>query len=484
MSTLLKPENGRHAVSKKSRLRWPLWLAISGSALLLCAQDVPNQKLDSIFQSAVASYNAGRYPQAAQQLETILPYAARNFQVHELLGLTFASLSQNADALNQLQIAVQLKPDSAVARTNLGAILLRSGKAEQAAAEFRKALQLEPANYDANHDLGELYAKSGHVAEAQPLLAAAYRLEPDDYENGYNLAMADFLLGRVNDAHKVAQQLITEKNTGELHNLLAQIDEKQAKYIDAASEYQQAAHLDPTEENLFDWGSEMLLHRTYEPAITIFQAAVQRYPSSARLQIGLGLALYSRDEYDPAVKALLSAVALTPSDPRCYYFLSKAYNDSPTQADEVIQAFRRYAQLNPENALAQYYYALSLWKGRRSEGSAPDIHLVESLLKKSIALNNRLPETHLQLGDLYADQHMYEKSVPEYQRALALNPNLSDAHFRLATDYVHVGQREKAQQEFAIYQKLRAQHLAEVDKQHAEVQQFVYSAKSTDSGNQ
>ena len=70
------------------------------------------------------------------------------------------------------------------------------------------------------------------------------------------------------------------------------------------------------------------------------------------------------------------------------------------------------------------------------------------------------------------------KSIPEYQRALELNPNLPDAHYRLGQDYVHVGQKDRAQQEFAVYQKLQAQHMAEVDKERAEVQQFVYSAKA------
>jgi hypothetical protein len=48
----------------------------------------------------------------------------------------------------------------------------------------------------------------------------------------------------------------------------------------------------------------------------------------------------------------------------------------------------------------------------------------------------------------------------------------------LGTDYVHTGQKERAQTEFDVYQKLRAQHLAEVDKERAAIQQFVYSAKS------
>jgi tetratricopeptide (TPR) repeat protein len=293
--------------------------------------------------------------------------------------------------------------------------------------------------------------------------------------------MANLLTGRLGEARQLVQNLMRSNNTGELHNLLAQIDEKDGKFVEAANEFGIAAHMDPSEDNLFDWGSELLLHRTYEPAIDVFREATRRYPSSPRLQIGLGMTLYSRGLYEEAVKALLAAADLNPSDPRCYLFLSKAYDSSPNQAEEVIQRFRRYSEIEPSNALAQYYYAMSLWKGKQAQGAGLNRQVVESLLKKSIELDGKLPEPHMQLGNLYADQHEYEKSIPEYVRALELNPNLPEAHYRLGTDYVHVGQKDRAQSEFDIYQKLRAQHMAELDKERAEVQQFVYSAKAVPS---
>ena len=78
-----------------------------------------------------------------------------------------------------------------------------------------------------------------------------------------------------------------------------------------------------------------------------FEQGAQRFPKSPRILIGLGLAYYSRGKYDDAIKALIAAADLNPSDPRCYVFLSKAYNSSPLQAEEVIQRFRRYAELQP-----------------------------------------------------------------------------------------------------------------------------------------
>ena len=452
-------------------------------SLLLCAgfaaaQDEQKKILDREFQSAVSQYNAGNLAEAAAQLERLLPRVPRSFEAHELLGLIYAAQSKNQQSVEQLQIAVHLKPDSAAARTNLATGLLRSGKAGLAEDQFRKALALEPDDFQANHNLAEFYLESGKIPQAIPLLEKAQHIHPSSYDNSYNLAMAYFLTGRLNDARQIVQGVAQQKDTSELHNLLGRIDEKDGKFIDAANELETAVRMDPSEDNLFAWGSELLLHRTYEPAIQVFQQATQHFQNSPRLWIGLGMSLYSRGRYEESIKALLTAADLNPTDPRCYLFLSKAYLSSPNQADEVIQRFRHYAELEPQNALAQYYYAVGLWKGKRSEATRIDYPLIESLLQKSIALDGTLAEAHLQLGILYADQHEYAKSFPEYTRALELDPNLPDAHYRLGQYYVHVGRKDQAHQEFQTFQQLQAHHQAEVDKERAAVQQFVYSSTS------
>jgi tetratricopeptide (TPR) repeat protein len=468
-------------VSKGPQLWMAIVYALVACAAFAAAENDQNPKLDQVFQSAVAHFHAGQLPEAAAQLEQLLPQAPKSFEVHELLGLVYAAQSQNAKAVDQLQAAVHLKPDSAAAHTNLAAALVHAGNLELAGQQFRKALELEPHDYDANHNLGEFLIQEGKIADAIPFLEAAQRLTPTSYDNGYDLSQAYLLSGQLAQAKQLAEKLVAEKNTGELHNALGQIDEKEGKFVEAANEFGIAAHMDPSEENLFEWGSEFLLHRTYEPAIEVFTKATERYPNSPRLFIGLGMALYSRGKYDEAVKALLAAADLNPADPRCYLFLSKAYDSSPNQANDVIQRFRRFSELQPGNALALYYYAMSLWKGKRAEDPGSDLREVESLLQKSVSLDPKLAEAHVQLGNLYADQHEYAKSIPEYTRALEVNPNLPDAHYRLGQDYVHVGQKDRAQAEFEVYQRLRAQHLAEVDKERAEVQQFVYAAKAAPS---
>jgi Flp pilus assembly protein TadD len=456
---------------------WLLVVAVNG-------QDQHRQQLDHEFQAAASEYDSGHFTEAAAKLEYLAREVPESFEVQELLGLIYSAESQNVKANDHFDKAVRLKPDSAEARTNLAANLVRLGKQGPAEQEFKQALKLEPQSFDANHNLGEFYVQSGNISEAAAFLERAQKISPASYDNGYDLSLAYIQTGRIKDARQLVQDLLKRKDTAELHNLLGQIDEKDGQFVAAANEFEAAAHSDPSESNVFDWASELLLHRTLDPAIEVFQQATQRYPNSPRLAIGLGIALYSRGNYDEAVKSLLRASDLNPTDPRCYLFLSKAYDSSPIQAEEVIERFRRFSELQPRNGRALYYYAMSLWKGRRAQDASLDVHQIESLLKKSTELEPNLAEAHLQLGNLYSDQSKYAEAVLEYERALQENADLADAHYRLGQAYVHTGQKELAQQQLDVYQRLRAQRLAELDKQRADVRQFVYSAKDAPGSKQ
>lgn len=436
------------------------------------------QKLGQEFQQAVALYNEGKYAEAAVRLEGLLNSAPESFEVHELLGLVYSAQSQDAKANPHLEKAVTLNPNSAPARSNLAANLSRLGKPQLALEQFKKAAEIEPQNFDTQHNLGEFYVHAGQLAKAAPYLERAQHIDPGSYDNGYDLSLAYLLTGKILEAKQQVQDLLTKKNTAELHNLLGEIQEKSGEFVAAAKEYETAAHMEPSEDNLFDWGSELLLHETLAPAIDVFQQASARYPHSPRLLIGLGMSLYARGDYDEAVKALLQGADLSPSDPRAYLFLSKAYDRSPSQVNDVIQRFHNFADLQPHNGKAQYYYAMSLWKGKRAQDPGLDLSQIESLLKKAVALDASLAEAHLQLGNAYSDQNKHADAIPEYLLALKLNPDLADAYYRLGQAYVRTGEKDRAQAQFEIYQKVRTQHMADLDKQRAEVRQFVYSAKN------
>ena len=465
-----------------------------GAALAFSAQAAGTQSTaadekDRLFRAGVSAYEAGRYAEAGAPLEKLVRLAPDTFEVHELLGLVYAAQSQDAKASDHLAKAVRLKPNDVAARSNLATCYARLGKMDLALEQFSKAAELAPGNFDTNHNLGEAYVRTRKIAQAIPFLERAQRIIAGPsgtssvgaaaYDNGYDLSLAYLLGNRLDEARASVHDLLKVKDTAELHNLLAEVEEKDGKFVEAANEFEAAAHMDPSESNLFDWAGELLLHRTLDPAVEVFQQGVERYPASQRMVVGLGMSLYARGNYDDAVKSLLRAADLNPSEPNCYFFLSRAYDSSPKQADEVIQRFRRFAELQPKNGRALYYYAMSLWKGRRAQDPDLDLNHIESLLTQAMALDPRLAEAHLQLGNLYSDQNKYAEAIPEYKRAIELNSDLADAYYRLGQAYVRTGDKRSAQERLEVYQKLRAEHLADLEKQRAEIRQFVLAAKDS-----
>ena len=459
-------------------------LALSASLSIPSRAQAQREDLDRSFKQAVSLYESGKYPEAAAQLEKLVKEVPESFEVQELLGLVYSAQSQDARATQFLEKAVSLQPRSAPARTNLAMNLVRLKKNEPATEQFREAVELDPRSFETNHNLGEALARSSKVAEATPYLEKAAQIDPSSYDNAYDLALAYLQTGRLADARRLIESLLKLKNSSELHNLLADVDEKDGQFVAAVNEFQTAAHMEPSESNLFDWGGELLLHRTLDPAVEVFKQGAERYPASQRMAVGLGMSLYARGNYDDAVKWLMRAADLNPSDPNCYFFLSRAYDSSPSQADEVIQRFLRYAELRPKNARALYYYAMSLWKGKRAQDPDLDLQRIESLLSQAIALDPKLAEAHLQLGNLYSDQNKYPEAIPEYKRAIELNSDLADAYYRLGQAYVRTGDKANAQERFEVYQKLREQHLADLERQRAEIRQFVYTARDNPSGKQ
>jgi tetratricopeptide (TPR) repeat protein len=288
------------------------------------------------------------------------------------------------------------------------------------------------------------------------------------------LALAYLETGDLSHAARQIRGMLNRQNSAELHNLLGETEEKAGHYAVSANEFQLAAHLDPSEKYIFDWGNELLLHRGYEPAVKVFTSGVERYPQSAMLHIGLGVAYYSLGFYDDAARALCRATDLAPSDPRPYLFLGKMFDISLSQAEEVTKRLKRFAETQPSNALANYYYAMSLWKGQRGQSVEANMNEVASLLKRSAALDSKFPDPHLQLGILYAGEQRFADAIREYQQATRLKLDLADAHYRLAQAYSRTGKKVLAGKEFELYKRFHQQEMAEDERRRKEAGQLVF----------
>jgi tetratricopeptide (TPR) repeat protein len=99
------------------------------------------------------------------------------------------------------------------------------------------------------------------------------------------------------------------------HRQLGELDEKKGDPLAAVREDEQAVRLDPSEQNYFAWGSELLLHRAVWQAAEVFRNGSKAHPQSARMLTALGTALFAAALYDQAAASLCAASDLNPSDP-------------------------------------------------------------------------------------------------------------------------------------------------------------------------
>jgi tetratricopeptide (TPR) repeat protein len=271
---------------------------------------------------------------------------------------------------------------------------------------------------------------------------------------------------------------IAHEDNAELHHVLAGIEERLGQPLDAAHEYQRAAEMDPSESNLFDWGSELLLHRAPEPAIEVFAEGNRLFPRSVRMLVGLGVAWYARGSYDEATRRLCEASDLSPAESAPYLFLGKIQGVESAPSPAIAEKLQRFARLQPENALANYYYAIALWKQRKGPEDSSGLTQVQSLLEKSIRLDPTLGVAYLQLGILKDERGNLPKAISSYQQAIEVSPRLQDAHYRLAQAYRRSGEQAKADAELQLYKELAKAAAEDVERERHVVKQFVYTLRN------
>ena len=288
---------------------------------------------------------------------------------------------------------------------------------------------------------------------------------------------ADYERARVATRALLAEQAKAGHERAETHHSLAELDEKLGDSLEAVKEYQRAAELNPSESNLFDWGAELLLHRAAEPAIEVFTKGNRLFPQSVRMLTGLGASWYALGSYEQAVRHVCEASDLNPDDPNPYLFMGKMQSAETTQSEAIAERLERFVRLQPQNASAYYYYAVSLWKGRKSPDDVEHLVRVQSLLEKAVHLDPKLGLAYLQLGVLYSERKDFPNAIAAYQHAVAADSRLEAAHYRLAQGYKQSGDFSKAQAELKLYEQISKEKAQETESQRHESQQFVYQLR-------
>ncbi len=126
---------------------------------------------------------------------------------------------------------------------------------------LRAAVAKEPADFAANRALGVFYLEAQRDEEAVAPLRAASQARPKDAANELDLARALRGAGKFAEAREAVRRVLVREESGDAERLAGELDEKLGDPLTAVHEFERAAQADPSEQNYFEWGSELLLHR-------------------------------------------------------------------------------------------------------------------------------------------------------------------------------------------------------------------------------
>jgi tetratricopeptide (TPR) repeat protein len=285
----------------------PLALFGAGLALLCGKLDVAAGRLARAFAPALLAVLAllsFRQCRAYQGLEALWrDTLAKNpgaWMAHTNLGLLLVQSGRVAEGTEHYRESIRLEPSLVEPRLNLGELLQRENRSDEAVALLSETVAKFPAHAVAHFNLATALSKRGRFEEAIPHFEEALRLRPDFVEAAYNLGTAYLQLGRRKEAEaSYREALRVRPDYGLAHNNLAAVLESEGRGAEAREHriaglrlraWTLATHDDPRSRN----GAEAL--RLAE------QACRETDWSDARALDALAAAYAELGRFDEAVR--------------------------------------------------------------------------------------------------------------------------------------------------------------------------------------
>ena len=279
---------------------------------------------------------------------------------------------------------------------DLGFVLNRLARTDEAIAAYRKSVAAKPDVFESNLNLGLMLVRANN-SEAEQFLRAATTLKPTDHiEEGRArawLALAHLLENKKPEealqAYRKASEL-TPKDP-EPHLSAGLLHERQKEFSDAEAEYKQVLTLDPhnTEAAIGLTNLYMKSGRLGDAEPLLRRLAGER-PNDAGIHLQLGRVLAAQGKKDDAIAEIQTALKLAPADSDAQRDLAELLVESKKLPD-AEQMYRDLIKGHPNDA-----------------------------------------ELHQLLGEVLLKEHKFPDAQQEFIATVKIKPDLGDAYGSLA----------------------------------------------------
>ncbi len=327
-------------------------------------------------------------------------------------------LNRYHDAYADLRQAVALKPTNADYQANLGYVLWKLGRANEAIDAERTAQKLDDKNYTAHYQLGRFLLRIGdprQLPEAASQFRRALELDPRQYDVRFELIAVYRLL---NDAPRAMSQLLLVQD---------------ARPSDARVPYVRGL-LAADRDDL-------------NAAVSDFREALQRDHTLVGAWQDLGLAYEKLNRWPEAVEAFAELAKQRADSAEVAYFYALAlYNSQKSEAAE--KEVRRALRIDPGAVDAYSLLGIILASRRNANSEANEA------LTQAVALDATKYDAVFNLGRVQFAEKDYEGASRSFRAAVRLKPKAAEARFFLGTSLESAGDSAAALIEYQELIKL------------------------------
>ncbi len=413
-----------------------------------------------------------------------------------------AELSHNwHEAERHYLRALEKDPESRHIRVQLGYVLVRMDRSDEALVLMDALLVEQPEDLNALKLKGDLLRQQKKYRDAVPVFEKIADLQPGNTDNLFELGLLHYFLGRHDQAIEVLGELV-KRDAGSFRafDLLGSVYIDKKDY-DRASEFLKTAiGINPDLDTAYfklgaiaETRNDLVnAIRNYEEAVRINSYNVQmrqrlaqaylkfrtsgktlddlkiisrQLSGDADLHVRIGMFFFEEKQYDKALEELNAALTIRPDSPVIMYYLALVLEETG-KYDEALQLLKLVIKQEPSNIRAFLHIAYIYGKQKRNdeaigiyeeilsfETDKPEIYLyyaneliqkkeylkVEVLLQETVARFKDNDELYFMLAVVYEKTGRFDDMVIKLRKAIEINPRNAEALNYLGYSFAEKG---------------------------------------------
>ena len=346
------------------------------------------------------------------------------------------------------RIAVEQRPESADAHSNLGLALMNLGQFEEAGAALRRARELDPKHQSALQNSAELLRKQGRFEEA----VEAYRAVLQ-HDRRYALAYAGlgdalFQLQRYEAAIEALSMSLDIQPglpfAGKLYLLMGRAARSLGQLDRAEAYFRDAVEIEPDEAAaLLDLAGVLRAQGRRDEAGALTDRARELRPNDPANLQNIAEALRKEKHYEQALAAYREVLAVSPG----YALAHAGMGDTlfrMERFEESLDAFDRALAAQPDLGAAGTLHSLAGQAAQHLDRIDEAAHHFAEAMRIDPRDNSSIDRLAL----IRFGQQRYQEALVLYRNLLELTPDSAQTYSNLGATLYYLGREDEALRQF------------------------------------